>query len=89
MLKNSENNGTDKIVLVTLSCGDTCQTWMWFKESNRYFRKINNFAYRKINEWSFSNPHPCLAPSWYDLMAYEGSILPYCQDLATPINLPY
>ena len=41
-----------------LSCGDTCQIWMWFKESNRYFYKIENFAYGEINKRSFSNPHP-------------------------------
>ena len=44
-----------------LSCGDTCQIWMWFKESNRYFCKIENFAYGEINEQSFSNPDPCYA----------------------------
>ena len=26
-----------------LSCGGTCQIWMWFKESNRYFSKTENF----------------------------------------------
>ena len=41
-----------------LSCGDSCQIWMWFRESNRYFCKIENFAYGEINERSFSNPHP-------------------------------
>ena len=41
-----------------LSCGDTCQIWMWFEESNMYFCKIENFAYGEINERSFSNPHP-------------------------------
>ena len=30
---------------------------MWFKESNGYFCKIENFAYGEINEQSFSNPH--------------------------------
>ena len=44
-----------------LSCGDTCQTWMWFRESNRYFCKIENFAYGEISERSFSNPHPWAA----------------------------
>ena len=42
-----------------LSCGDTCQIWMWFRESNRCFCKIENFAYGEISERSFSNPHPC------------------------------
>ena len=41
-----------------LSCGDTCQIWMWFRESNRYFCKIENFAYGEISERSFSNPTP-------------------------------
>ena len=41
-----------------LSCGDTCQIWMWFRESNRCFCKIENFAYGEISERSFSNPHP-------------------------------
>ena len=40
------------------SCGDTCEIWMWFRESNRYFCKIENFAYGEISERSFSNPHP-------------------------------
>ena len=41
-----------------LSCVDTCQIWKWFKESNRYFWKIENFANGEINEQSFSNPRP-------------------------------
>ena len=41
-----------------LSCGDTCRIWMWFRESNRNFCKIENFAYGEISERSFSNPHP-------------------------------
>ena len=41
-----------------LSCGDTCQIWMWFRESKRCFCKIENFAYGEISERSFSNPHP-------------------------------
>ena len=45
-------------VLPQLSCGDTCQIWMWCKWSNRYFDRIENFAYGEINERSFCNPHP-------------------------------
>ena len=45
-----------------LSCGDTCQNWMWFRESNRYF---------EISERSFSNPHPRLATK-------ENFKAPYC-----------
>ena len=41
-----------------LSCGDTWLIWMWSKESNRFFRKIENFANREIYERSFSNPRP-------------------------------
>ena len=40
------------------SCGDTCQIWMWFRESNRYFCKIENFTHAEINERDFSTPSP-------------------------------
>ena len=43
-----------------LSCGDTCQIWMWFEKSYMYFCHIENFAYGENNERSFSNPHPWL-----------------------------
>ena len=39
-----------------LSCGDTCQIWVWFTAFNRCVCKIGNFAYGEIREWSFSNP---------------------------------
>ena len=45
-------------VLPQLSCGDTCQIWMWFEKSNMYFCHVEILAYGKINERSFSNPHP-------------------------------
>ena len=48
-----------------LSCGDTCQIWMWFEKSNMYFCHIENFAYGEINERSFSNPHPGHHQHWY------------------------
>ena len=32
--------------------------WTWYKKPNKYFRKIKKFLNVKINEWSFSNPHP-------------------------------
>ena len=48
------------------SCGDTCQMWMGFKESNKYFCKIEKFAYGAINEWNFNDPTPGnKATSWY------------------------
>ena len=40
-----------------LSCGDIYQIWMWFKEYNRYWFEIENFAYGEIDEWSYSAPH--------------------------------
>ena len=48
-----------------LSCGDICQIWMWFEESNMYFCHIENFTYGEINERSFSNPHPRLGRHWF------------------------
>ena len=55
-----------------LSCGDTCQIWMWFEESNMYFCEIENFAYGEINERSFSNPHP--RAKWSASITASGSI---------------
>ena len=43
-----------------LSCGDTCQIWMWFKESNSYFCKVENFAYWEINERALVTTTPDL-----------------------------
>ena len=43
-----------------LSCGDTCQIWMWFKKNIRYCYKIENFLNREIDEGGFSNPRPML-----------------------------
>ena len=34
---------------------------MWFKESNTYFSKTENFAYGEINEQGSSNPHPAFS----------------------------
>ena len=42
-----------------LICGDTCQIWMWYKEYNRYFGRIENLAYGEINEQGFSNSNLC------------------------------
>ena len=41
-----------------LSCGDTGQIWMRSKEPNMYFYRIENLAYREIDEQSFSIPNP-------------------------------
>ena len=53
-----------------LSCDDTCQTWKWFKESNRYFCKMKTLASGEINGRSFSNPHP-----WYMLCRITNPLL--------------
>ena len=51
-----------------LICCDTCQIWMGFKECNRYFCQIENFASGEIDERNFSNPHPwpCDNPSLWN-----------------------
>ena len=36
-------------VLPQFSCSDACQIWMWLKESNRHFCKIENFTEKLIN----------------------------------------
>ena len=51
-----------------LSCGDTCQIWMWFNKSNSSYGKIKHFAYRVINERSLTNP----------IMVYPILIRQYC-----------
>ena len=38
-----------------LSFGDTCQICIWFMEPNRYFCKIEYFAWGEIIGRSFSN----------------------------------
>ena len=48
-----------------LSCGDSSKIWMWFKESNPYICKIENFAYGEIQERGFSNPTPVLCYPGY------------------------
>ena len=32
-----------------LSCGDTCQIWLWLKKSKRYVDKIENFPEKLTN----------------------------------------
>ena len=64
-----------------LSCGDTCQIWIWLKESNRYFCKIKNFCIQRKWRTELMYPHPTsvstidtkknetvriLYRSWYD-----------------------
>ena len=56
-----------------LSCGDTCQIWMWFEESNMCFCQVENFAYGEINERSFSNPHPRIGTSLSNWGGLPGS----------------
>ena len=37
-----------------------CEIWVWFKESNSYFCKIEHCAYGEINEWVIVTPTPAL-----------------------------
>ena len=48
-----------------LSCNDTCQIWMIFKECNMYFCEIENSAYGEIVERHFGNPRPRIGLSWF------------------------
>ena len=51
----------------------TCQILMWFKESNRYFCKTENFAYGEIKDWGFNNPIP--GPQmWYRIMNNQRNV---------------
>ena len=47
-------------VLPQLSCSDTCQKWMRFKDCHKYFGDIKNFAYGGSDERSLRNLHPRL-----------------------------
>ena len=68
-----------------LSCGDTCQIWMWFRESSRCFCKIENFAYGEISERSFSNPHPCIT---FVRQSHWWTVGSYHKRLAMPRSFP-
>ena len=61
-------------VPLQLSCSDTCQIRIWFKEYDRYCCMIKYFVYRKINKQSFSNPHP-----WFSIGL---DLLPYSMFMA-------
>ena len=63
-----------------LSCGDTCQIWMGFKECNRHFCEIENFAYGEIDKRSFSNP---LTPARLALELSAGVLKPSREDCVT------
>ena len=56
-----------------LSCGSTCQTWMWFQIGNQCFRVIEKLInYWKGENW-FSNPHPCTWDSSRSVWSYTCS----------------
>ena len=60
------------------SCGDTCQTWMWFEWSNICFCKIENFPNGEINEQTFSNPCPSMeATAACKRLMHCGLVMPY------------
>ena len=56
----------------SLGCGHTCQMWMQFKESNKYFHKIENFPHGEINGQDLINLSP---PSATYLRQWIGSAL--------------
>ena len=56
-----------------LSCGETYQIWMWFREYKGYFYKIDNFTCGEVNERGFSNPYPWFA-KWRDPRQMSGAI---------------
>ena len=60
-------------MLPQLRCGDTCEIWMWFEESNMYFCKIKNFPNGEINKLIFSNPIPGwhMGSTWNAMMVRE------------------
>ena len=64
-----------------LSCGDTYQIWMGFKEFNRYFWKIESFSYGEINERSFSNPTSGVSSIWLwaTKHCYNDAWLNHCE----------
>ena len=59
-------------VSLQLSCSDTCQIWMWFKESNMYFCHIENFAYvimEQLTNRALVTPTPGVLPPLYRVSA--------------------
>ena len=54
-------------------CGDICQMWMWFDESNIYFCKIDNFANGESNERSFSTPTADPVSRWLQFYDFTRS----------------
>ena len=53
-------------VLPLLSCSDTCQICMWFKDLNRYFCKIETIAYGEIK----GDLAPPPGASWSAVVSY-------------------
>ena len=45
-------------VLPQLSCGDTCQIWIWFKESN--ISKIKILFVEVLIKWALVTPTPVI-----------------------------
>ena len=72
-----------------LSCGDTCQIWMRFKECSRYFCEIENCTYGEIDERSFSNPHPCSTNPFCPFSASRYCFMALWSLLNPPINVGF
>ena len=58
-----------------LSCDDTCQIWMRFTETQKYWCKTGNVTYGKTKEWSICNPTPVLSSRFANLNVYYFMIL--------------
>ena len=65
-------------VSLQFCCGDICQIWMWYKESNRYFNRIENFACGEINGVLLHPPTTHPTPGW---------IIDRCMNLSLCCNL--
>ena len=66
-----------------LSCGDTSQIWMWYKESNRYFCRIKILLTEKLTNRAFVTPTPGL-PTIKEFLNLnctlcQGMVLKYIQ----------
>ena len=62
--------------LTCVATADTCQIWMWVKESNRYLHNIKNVLKNKTNKQSSSKPHPWTPENSHK--AYESHAVECC-----------
>ena len=75
-----------------LSCGDTCQIWIWFKESKGYLCNLKNFACEKLTNRYSVTPTPVLDADemlcvWYLVIAKIFLFLPSIPFKILSINI--